>query len=72
MKEEILIATSARQARHFRAQGASNVVRTSFTHTEITIPLQGGGTMILWRPASTRKQRKCARAFNAVLEAFRA
>jgi hypothetical protein len=72
MRDEILVATSPRQARALRAQGAETVVRTSFNYTEVTVPLQGGGTTILWRPFSTRKQRKCARAFYAILEARRA
>jgi hypothetical protein len=72
MKEEILIATSAKQAKALRAQGASNIVRMSSTHTEVTIPVQGGGTTVLWRPFGTRKQFACARAFNAVIEAHRA
>jgi hypothetical protein len=72
MREEILVATSPKQAKALRAQGALNVVRVSNTHTEVVVPVQGGGTTVLWRPFRKSKQLGCARAFAAVLEAYRA
>ena len=47
-------------------------IRTSFTHTEVTIPVAGGGLIVLWRPFTSRKVRKCARAWDSVQEAYRA
>lgn len=72
MREEILVASSPKQAKALRAQGESNVIRVSQTHTEVTIPVPGGGTTILWRPFRKSKQLACVRAFNAVSEAHRA
>lgn len=72
MREEILVATSPKQAKALRAQGASNVIRISNTHTEVITPVPGGGTTVYWRPFRKSKQLACVRAFNAVAEAHRA